>query len=453
MIFANYEWLGLVMFACTILFLASGYPVSFSLGGVAIVFGIIGISLDLFSINLLNALPNRIFGTMSNFVLLAIPYFVFMGAMLEQSGLAEDLLETMGMLFGPMRGGLGIAVVFVGTLLAATTGVVAATVVAMTLISLPVMLRYGYNKGLAAGAICASGTLGQIIPPSLVLVVLGSQLGVSLGDLFIGSLLPGVMLSSAFALYVGVVSFLKPEIAPALPPEVRTYHGWQLAKRVLLVMIPPFVLILAVLGSIFFGIASATEAGAVGALGATLLALISGKLDWGVLRRVSDSTLRVTTMVIFILIGSTAFSLVLRGIGGDKLVEDIFTSLPGGQWGFLIFSMLLVFVLGFFIDFFEIAFIVIPLLVPAADALGINAANEQGMTLVWYGVILGANLQTSFLTPPFGFSLFFLRGVAPPEVRLEDVYRGVIPFIIIQVTILILIVRFPILVNYLIDLM
>jgi tripartite ATP-independent transporter DctM subunit len=439
-----YEWLGLVMFLGAIVFLGSGYPVSFSLGGVAIVFGIIGISLDLLSPNLIQAMPNRIFGTMSNFVLLAIPYFAFMGAMLEQSGLAEDLLETMGILFGPIRGGLGIAVVVVGTLLAATTGVVAATVIAMTMISLPIMMRFGYDKGLASGVICASGTLGQIIPPSVVLVVLGSQLGVSLGDLFIGSLIPGIMLSAAFALYVGIIGFLRPEVAPALPPESRTVKGWALALQVLKVMVPPLVLIMAVLGSIFMGLASATEAGAVGALGATLLALAKGKLTKETVRSVADSTLRVTTMVIFILIGSTAFSLVFRGIGGDQLVLDVFTSLPGGEIGFLLASMLLVFILGFFIDFFEIAFIVVPLFVPVANALGID--------LIWYGVILGANLQTSFLTPPFGFSLFYLRGVAPPDVRLGDVYRGVIPFIIIQLTILFLIIRFPILVNYLLDL-
>jgi tripartite ATP-independent transporter DctM subunit len=439
-----YEWLGLVMFLGAVVFLGSGYPVSFSLGGVAIVFGLIGIGLDLFSPNLIQAMPNRIFGTMSNFVLLAIPYFVFMGAMLEQSGLAEDLLETMGVLFGPLRGGLGVAVVVVGTLLAATTGVVAATVIAMTLISLPIMLRFGYDKGLASGVICASGTLGQIIPPSVVLVVLGSQLGVSLGDLFIGSLIPGIMLSGAFALYVAIIGFLRPEVAPALPPEVRTVKGWALALQVLKVMVPPLFLIMAVLGSIFLGLASATEAGAVGALGATLLALVKGKLTKETIRSVADSTLRVTTMVIFILIGSTAFSLVFRAIGGDQLVLDVFTSLPGGEIGFLLASMLLVFILGFFIDFFEIAFIVVPLFVPVANVLGID--------LIWYGVILGANLQTSFLTPPFGFSLFYLRGVAPPDVRLGDVYRGVIPFIIIQLTILFLIIRFPILVNFLLDL-
>jgi tripartite ATP-independent transporter DctM subunit len=316
------------------------------------------------------------------------------------------------------------------------------------------MLRYGYDRGLATGAICASGTLGQIIPPSLVLVVLGAQLGVSLGDLFIGSLIPGLLLSTSFALYVFIFAMINPKKAPPLPPEERTKYGWELFKRVIIVMIPPLVLILLVLGSIFLGFASATEAGSVGALGATLLALLTGKLNWRVLREVADATLRVTAMVIFILVGSTAFSLVLRGVGGDELVADIFRSLPGGGelFGFLLYSMLLVFILGFFIDFFEIAFIVIPLLVPIAMDLGITPFNEEGLTLIWYGVILGANLQTSFLTPPFGFSLFFLRGVAPSEVKITDVYRGVIPFIIIQVIILFLIVRFPILVNYLIDL-
>ncbi len=439
-----YEWLGLVMFATAVVFLATGYPVTFSLAATAIVFGFIGIELDLLRINLIGGLPNRIFGTMSNFTLLAIPYFVFMGAMLEESGLAEDLLETMGVLFGPLRGGLAIAVVFVGTLLAATTGVVAATVVAMTLISLPIMLRYGYDKGLACGVICGSGTLGQIIPPSVVLVVLGSQLGVSLGDLFIGSIVPGLLLSGSFALFTGVFAYLRPDLAPALPKSVREeLGGSDLWLRVIKVMIPPLLLIIAVLGSIFFGLASATEAGAVGALGAFVLALVSRKLTWSTIRKVSDTTMRVTTMVIFILIGSTAFSLVFRGIGGDQLVTDVFLSLPGGELGFLIASMLLVFILGFFIDFFEIAFIVIPLFLPAALAIGIDP--------IWYGVVLGANLQTSFLTPPFGFALFYLRGVAPPDIRISDVYRGVIPFVLLQVTILVLIVAFPSLVNFLIE--
>ncbi|NJK81234.1 MAG: TRAP transporter large permease subunit [Chloroflexaceae bacterium] len=439
-----YEWLGLVMFLTLIVFLGSGYPVAFSIAGVGIVFGAIGIWLDLFPINLLNALPSRMFTTMGNFTLLAIPYFIFMGAMLEQSGLAEDLLETMGILFGPIRGGLAIAIVVVGTMLAATTGVVAATVVAMSLISLPIMLRYGYSKELTCGVICAAGTLGQIIPPSVVLVVLGAQLGVSIGDLFIGSLIPGMLLSGGFIVYCGMFAIFLPKQAPALPAEVRNIGVGELALRVLKVMIPPLVLIIAVLGSIFIGLASATEAGSVGALGATLLALFNGKLNLKTIKNVADATLRVSTMVIFILFGSTVFSLIFRGIGGDTLVTDVFLALPGDEIGFLLASMLLVFVLGFFIDFFEIAFIVLPLLVPAATILGID--------LVWFGVVLGANLQTSFLTPPFGFALFYLRGIAPPDqITIGHIYRGVIPFIIIQVTLVVLIIIFPGLVTWLIE--
>lgn len=437
--------LGPTMFLAALLLLALGYPVAFSLGGVAIIFGIIGVSLDLFDPILMRGLPSRIFGIMSNFTLLAIPYFIFLGSMLEKSGLAEDLLETMGVLFGPVRGGLAIAVVIVGALLAATTGVVAATVVAMGLISLPIMLRYRYNKELACGVICASGTLGQIIPPSIVLVVLGDQLGVSVGDLFIGSLIPGLVLSGAFAVYCFVLAQIKPDIAPALPKEARTLRGRALALRVMRVMIPPLLLIVAVLGSIFFGVATATEAGAVGALGATLLAAANRRLSLKTFRDVADATMRVTTMVLFILIGSTAFSFVFRGLRGDQFVFDLMTNLPGGFWGFMVVSMLIVFFLGFFIDFFEIAFIVIPLFVPVAQALDIN--------MVWFGVIMGANFQTSFLTPPFGFALFYLRGVAPPrEISTGHIYRGAVPFIAIQICILILIIVFPQLVTYLIDL-
>lgn len=437
------EALGPMMFLAALALLALGYPVTFSLGGVAIIFGIIGVSLDLFEPALMRGLPSRIFGIMSNFTLLAIPYFIFLGAMLERSGLAEDLLETMGTLFGPLRGGLAIAVVVVGALLAATTGVVAATVVAMGLISLPIMMRYNYNKELTCGVICASGTLGQIIPPSIVLVVLGDQLGVSVGDLFIGSLIPGLMMSGSFALYCLVLAWLKPEVAPALPPEARMLRGKALALQVLKVMFPPLFLIVAVLGSIFFGIATATEAGAVGALGATLLAAANGRLNWQTVRQVSDTTMRVTTMVIFILIGSTAFSFVFRGLSGDRFVYDIMTNLPGGFWGFMIASMLIVFFLGFFIDFFEIAFIVIPLFVPVAVALDID--------MVWFGVILGANFQTSFLTPPFGFALFYLRGVAPPEITTGQIYRGAVPFIILQICILVLIIIFPQIVTFLLS--
>ena len=433
-----YDWLGPTMFLGALVILGIGYPVAFSLGATAIVFGIIGVSLGIFDPIIIRAMPSRIFNVMSNYTLLAIPYFIFLGSMLEKSGLAEDLLDTMGILFGPIRGGLAISVVVVGALLAATTGVVAATVVAMGLISLPIMLRYGYNKELACGVICAAGTLGQIIPPSVVLVVLGDQIGVSVGRLFLGSLIPGLLLSAALAFYCWVVALLKPEMAPALPLSVRSISGAALAKRVFQVMIPPLLLIVAVLGSIFFGISTATEAGAVGALGATLLAAANRRLTWKNFIAVCDATMRATTMVIFILIGSTAFALVFRALSGDKFVFDLMANLPGGAWGFLIVSMLIVFFLGFFIDFFEICFIVIPLFVPVAKALGFDQNN-----LIWFGVLLGANLQTSFLTPPFGFALFYLRGVAPAGVTTGDIYRGVIPFIAIQLMIVVILIFFP----------
>jgi tripartite ATP-independent transporter DctM subunit len=431
----HYEWLGPLMFLGALLILGIGYPVAFSLGATALVFGGIGIALGVFDPLLMRALPSRIFNNMSNFTLLAIPYFVFLGSMLEKSGLAEDLLETMGVLFGPMRGGIAISVVFVGALLAATTGVVAATVVAMGVISLPIMLRYNYNKELASGVICAAGTLGQIIPPSVVLVVLGDQLGVSVGKLFLGSLIPGVLLALALALYVWIIAWIKPDLAPALPPEARTLRGKALALRAIKVMVPPLFLILAVLGSIFFGIATATEAGAVGALGATILAAANRRLTWANFKAVSDATMRTTAMVLFILIGSTAFSLVFTALKGGEFVFELMKALPGGTVGFLVVSMLIVFFLGFFIDFFEICFIVVPLFLPVAIALGID--------LIWFGVLLGANLQTSFLTPPFGFSLFYLRGVAPPGITTAHIYRGVLPFIAVQATIVVLIILFP----------
>lgn len=436
-----YDWLGPTMFLGALVILGIGYPVAFSLGATAIIFGIIGVSLGIFDPIIIRAMPSRIFNVMSNYTLLAIPYFIFLGSMLEKSGLAEDLLDTMGILFGPVRGGLAIAVVAVGALLAATTGVVAATVVAMGLISLPIMLRYNYNKELACGVICAAGTLGQIIPPSVVLVVLGDQIGVSVGKLFLGSLIPGLLLAAALAFYCWIVALLKPEMAPALPLSARSISGAALAKRVVQVMIPPLLLIVAVLGSIFFGISTATEAGAVGALGATLLAAANRRLTWKNFVAVCDATMRATTMVLFILIGSTAFALVFRALSGDKFVFDLMANLPGGAWGFLVVSMLIVFFLGFFIDFFEICFIVIPLFVPVAQALGFD--------LIWFGVLLGANLQTSFLTPPFGFALFYLRGVAPPGITTADIYRGVVPFIAIQLTIVVVLIFFPQLALYL----
>ena len=436
----NYDWLGIAMFAGALVLLSFGYPVAFSLGGVALIFALIGAAIGEFSFSFFNAMPSRIFGIMANYTLLAIPYFIFLGSMLEKTGIAEQLLETMGILFGRIRGGLALAVVIVGALLAASTGVVAATVVAMGLISLPIMLRYGYNKELATGVIVASGTLGQIIPPSVVLVVLGDQLGISVGDLFLGSLIPGLLMATAFCLYVIIVAFLKPEVAPALPPEVRNISRREIFHRIIQVMLPTLGLILLVLGSIFFGIATPTEAGAVGSVGAMLLAAISGKLNWNALKEVCDATMRITTMVIFILLGSTAFSLVFRGLNGDRFMFDLLTNLPGGKIGFLLVNMATIFFLGFFIDFFEIAFIIIPIFAPVAEALGLD--------LVWYGVVIGANLQTSFLTPPFGFALFYLRGVAPPEVKTEEIYRGAIPFILLQLLVLILIIVFPQLVSF-----
>ena len=375
---------------------------------------------------------------MSNFTLLAIPTFVFMGAMLQISGIAERLLEAMGQLLGQLRGGLALAVVLVGSLMAATTGVTAATVTTMGLISLPAMLRSGYDKSFASGVIVASGTLGQLIPPSIVLVVLGDQLGVSVGDLFLGSLIPGLLMAGAFALYVLVASQLNPQLAP----ERIERNANQVAPAQLLrVLIPPLVLIFLVLGSIFFGVATPTEAGALGAVGAMVLAAIEGGFSRSNLAKVCDETLRVTAMVMAILLGSTAFALVFRSLGGDAMIREVLVNLPGGQLGFLVVSMAVIFALGFFIDFFEIAFIVVPLLLPSArELLGPES-------LLWFGVLIGANLQTSFLTPPFGFALFYLRGVAPKEVSTAAIYRGVWPFIAVQVAVLVLIILFPALVN------
>ncbi|MEE2776130.1 MAG: TRAP transporter large permease subunit [Acidobacteriota bacterium] len=429
------DLLGPLMFVVVFFFIFVGYPVAFSLGGTALIFAVIGVQLGLFDWNLLFALPERIFGVMSNYVLLAIPFFIYMGTMLEKSKLAEDLLTTIGLLFGPLRGGLALAVVVVGALLAAATGVVGASVVAMGMISLPVMMRYGYSPQLATGVITASGTLGQVIPPSVVLVVLASQLGISVGDLFVGSLIPGLMLASFFGIYVVAIANIRPGIAPALPAAERDISGATLLRKVFLVMLPPLFLILLVLGSIFAGLATPTEAGALGAVGAMLLAAINRRLNLKAVRETLDETTRLTSMVLYLLIGSTAFALVFRGLNGDIWIEDLLTGLPGGKVGLLLVANLTIFILGFFIDFFEIAFIVIPLLAPAAQLLGID--------MVWFGVMIGMNLQTSFLTPPFGFALFYLRGVAPKSIATSQIYRGVIPFIIIQLIGLGMIIAFP----------
>ena len=435
--------LGPVMFLVALALIFSGYPVAFALGGTALIFAFIGVEVGFFDWNLLFAMPDRTFGVMSNYVLLAVPFFIFMGTVLEKSRLADDLLHTIGLLFGRLRGGLALAVVFVGALLAAATGVVGASVVAMGMISLPVMLRYNYSKQLSAGVIAASGTLGQIIPPSVVLVVLGDQLGVSVGDLFIGALVPGLMLAGLYALYVTGVAIMRPNAAPALPAAERAKASGDLIRRVLLVMMPPLVLILVVLGSILAGVATPTEAGALGAVGAMVLALLNRRLTLKALKETMNDTAKLTSMVMFLLIGSTAFALVFRGLYGDLWIEGLLTTLPGGKIGLLVVANLAIFVLGFFIDFFEIALIIIPLIAPAAAILDID--------MVWFGVMIGMNLQTSFLTPPFGFALFYLRGVAPPEVKTTDIYKCVIPFIVIQIIGLILIVLYPELVTGLLD--
>ncbi len=440
----GYEWLAPLMFAAALLFIFSGYPVAFALGGVAIVFAVFGVSAGYFDWHLLLALPDRLFGIMSNYVLLAVPFFIFMGTMLEKSRLAEDLLTTIGHLFGSVRGGLALAVVFVGALLAAATGVVGASVVAMGMISLPVMLRYRYSKRLATGVITACGTLGQIIPPSVVLVVLADQLGVPVGDLFIGALVPGVILAGLYALYTMGVAFFKPDAAPALPPEEPRAGALKLARSVVLVMLPPLLLIVVVLGSIFAGIATPTESGAMGALGAMILAAMNKRLNIKALRATMKETAKLTSMVLLLLVGSTAFALVFRGLDGGLWIEGLLTNLPGGVIGFLIIANIAIFVLGFFVDFFEIAFIVVPLLVvPAAQLIAPMLGVPAVLALVWFGVMVGMNLQTSFLTPPFGFALFYLRGVAPPEIKTTDIYRGAAPFIGIQLTGLVLIIVFP----------
>jgi tripartite ATP-independent transporter DctM subunit len=445
-----------LMFAALVVFLLLGYPVAFALGAVGLSFGFVGVYLGLLHPALFQALPERIFGIMANDTLLAVPFFTFMGLILERSGMAEDLLDTIGQLFGPIRGGLAYAVVLVGALLAATTGVVAASVISMGLISLPIMLRYGYDRRLATGVIAASGTLAQIIPPSLVLIVLADQLGRSVGDMYQGAILPGLVLTALYLFYVFGRSLFSPMSAPALPPEARTLRGLKLLRRVLLVLIPPLALIFLVLGTIFLGVATPTEGGAMGATGALILALINRRLSWGLLRQAMNSTAKLTSFVIFILMGSTIFSLTFRGVNGDLWVEHLLTGLPGGPIGFLIVVNLLTFVLAFFLDFFELAFIIVPLLAPVADKLGID--------LIWFGVLLAVNMQTSFMHPPFGFALFYLRSVAPAQGYLDkitgrsiapvttgQIYWGAVPFVVIQVIMVGIVIAFPSLVTVSLD--
>ena len=424
-----------LMFAALVIILLLGYPVAFALAANGLIFGVIAIQAGFFDFALLQALPERVFGILSNSTLLAIPFFTFMGLVLERSGMAEDLLDTIGQLFGAVRGGLAYAVIFVGALLAATTGVVAASVIAMGLISLPVMLRYGYDKRLATGVIAASGTLAQIIPPSLVLIVLADQLGVSIGDMYTGALLPGLVLTGLYVTYVLGVSIFRPAAAPALPASARTLRGAALLRRVMVSLVPPLTLIFLVLGTIFLGVATPTEGGAMGAVGALVLATVRRRLNRDLLTQAMTTTTKLTSFVIFILVGSTVFSLVFRGVNGDLWVENLLTQLPGGALGFLLVVNLLVFVLAFFLDFFEIAFILVPLLAPVAQKLGID--------LVWFGILLGVNMQTSFMHPPFGFALFYLRSVAPKSVRTVDIYWGAVPFLVIQVVMIVLVLVFP----------
>ena len=422
------EFWGPTMFFSVLGFIFVGYPVAFVLAGTALAFALLGSLFGDFDLILLRALPDRTFGVMSNYTLLAVPYFIFMGTLLEKSKLAEDLLETIGVLFGKFRGGLAIGVIGVGVLFAAATGVVGASVTAMGLISFPVMQRHGYRDDISLGVISAAGTLGQIIPPSIVLIVLGDQMGVSVGALFRTAVIPGVVLTTCYIGYILAMALMVPESMPPIDGQVSRCSATALLKRVLSSMLPPIFLILVVLGSIFIGIATPTEAGSLGAIGALLLAAFNRRLSLTILKEAMGDTVRLTVMVVFLLIGSTVFTLVLRGFDGDLWIANILSSLPGGSLAFLLLINLLVFFLGFFIDFFEIAFIIVPLIILPAQMLGID--------LVWLAIILAVNIQTSFLTPPFGFSLFYLRGVTPPSVPTSVIYRGAVPFIGMQLIVL-----------------
>ena len=503
-----------IMFGSLVFFLLLGYPAAFSLGACGLIFALLGIELGLFVPDFLQALPERVYGVMSNDTLLAIPFFTFMGLVLERSGMAEDLLDTIGQLFGTVRGGLAYAVIFVGALLAATTGVVAASVISMGLISLPIMMRYGYDRRVASGVIAASGTLAQIIPPSLVLIVMADQLGKSVGDMYEGAFIPGITLAALYALYIFMVTIAFPKATPGLPPEavgfretdgsrglislgmltvVSGVFGWlmmrhsethgadfvvltmffgimfafgvavinwviarltgfrflsHMAQQTTFVMVPPLFLIFLVLGTIFIGVATPTEGGAMGASGALILGALKRRLNWDLVRQAVESTAKLSAFVLFILIGARVFSLTFYGVSGHIWVENLLTSLPGGQFGFLVFVNAFVFVLAFFLDFFELAFIVIPLLGPAAEHLGID--------LIWFGVILGVNMQTSFMHPPFGFALFYLRSVAPRDpyndrvtgkrtdgITTGQIYWGAVPFVVIQMIMVLLVILFP----------
>ncbi|MCH7897142.1 MAG: TRAP transporter large permease subunit [candidate division NC10 bacterium] len=425
------ETLAVLMIVGLLVFLMLGYPVAFTLGAVGLIFGVIGFGFDFF-----NLLPLRIYGVMTNYTLLAIPLFVFMGVMLERSGLAEDLLETMGLLFGRMRGGLAISVVVVGALLGASTGIVGATVVTMGLLSLPTMLRRNYLPEMATGTICASGTLGQIIPPSLVLIVLADILGISVGAIFVAAFIPGLMLAGIFVVAIALVAFFFPNTAPAIPAEERArVSSRALFVRAVKVLLPIGALIFAVLGSILMGLAAPTRAAGMGCVGAILITVLNGRFTLERLREVNRSTTRITCIVMMILVGAQVFGLSFRGLDGDILVHDMLAAMPGEKWGVIAFIMGLLFFLGFFLEWIEITFIVVPIIAPALEKLGID--------LLWFAIVICMNLQTSFLTPPFGWSLFFLKGVAPPEVTTGHIYRGIIPFVVLQLVGLGLLLSFP----------
>ncbi|GMR02787.1 MAG: TRAP transporter large permease subunit [Acidimicrobiia bacterium] len=437
-------WLAVIMFVLFLLLLLSGYPVAFSFAGTAVVFTVLGLVLGIIDSSFLRLLPNRWFGSMSDFTLLAIIFFVFMGAIFERSGLAEELLTTIAMILGRVPGGLGLTVIFVGTLLAAATGVVAATVIVMGLIALPVMLKHGYDHKLATGVIISSGTLAQLVPPSLVLVLLASVAGVSVGDLFLGALIPGLILSGLYALYAFIVAVVHPEKAPLMPPEEKTHEGWALTRKAMVAVVPPLFLIFAVLGSIFLGVASPTEAGAVGAFGAAFLAFVNRNLTWNVIKGSGQSTSDITALVLMILFSSTFFALVFDRLGGQKLVTSWLTGIPGGKWGFIIVSMIAIFILGINLEFIEITFIAMPIFIPAAIALNIN--------LVWFLVLVAINLNMAFISPPVGFSLFYLQSVAPPEVKTGEIHRGALPFMALQGVALVIVTAFPGTVNWLVQL-
>lgn len=425
------EILAIILFISIFILILYGYPVAFTLGGLSLMYAFCFLDPSSFT-----ALPPRIMGVMSNYVLLAVPLFIYMGIMLEKSGLAESLLETMAMLFGTMKGGLAISVVIVGALLAASTGIVGATVVTMGLISLPTMLKRGYQPELATGAIASSGTLGQIIPPSVVLVLLGSVLNISVGDLFAAALLPGILLVLSYVIYIAIYAYFNPEKAPSMPAEeIAAFRKDNFIGKVIEAFVLPFLLILAVLGSIFMGIASPTEAAAVGAMGATLLTLFQRKLNMKVLQAVMQETTHLTCMVFIILLGATTFSFVFREMGGDIYLIELIEQADLSPMAFLFLVMVVVFIAGFFIDFIEIVFIIVPVVAPIFVALEVD--------LIWIGILLALNLQTSFLTPPFGFSLFYLKGVAPPSITTGHLYRGIIPFILIQIIFLLIVVFFP----------